>query len=89
MTTNITKAPAVPPSTVPQPENPTVSEIMSNTSNTFLQMMDELLTMPQDTNAVAYIGRVFTKENRLTYIAILGGFLFMYIKLVRSGQSHI
>ena len=60
-------------------EHPTFQEINNNMSDTFIELLDDLLSKPNNIGWFQYCVNICTINNRLNYIAILLFLLTIYI----------
>lgn len=64
-------------------ENPTFSQINENVSKSFVGILDDLFTKPDDESWNSYLPKILSKDNRYNYIAVLIFFIALYILLVK------
>lgn len=65
-------------------KNLTLGQILTNTSDSFIGLSNDLFLKPQETPWNDYIGHILTKDSRYVYLGIIMIFIVMYIFLFRD-----
>lgn len=76
---NITTNPYI----VPEPLNPTFTDINKGISQSFIGLLDDLFNKPDDANWDDYLKMIIAKDNRFNYLAVLLFFIALYILLIK------